>query len=167
MRRLAAILLVGLAVILQVSLLPALRPFGVVPNLALVVVVLVSMQMVTSEAVIAAAVSGLVLDLDSGSNFGLWTGVMVLSVLAVAMVQRAGIELDRAFVAPVLVSAGTLVISVVIWVSLIPSVSSLPIGNLGGRLAIELVINLVLTMVMRPVVRMLIGGGGPQIEPGG
>jgi len=166
-RRLAAILLVGLAVILQISLLPALRPFGVVPNLALVIVVLVSMRVVTSEAVIGAAASGLVLDLASGSNFGLWTGVLVLSVLAVAMVQRAGIELDRVFVAPVLVSAGTLVISLVIWVSLISSVTHWPAANLGGRLAIELVINLVLTIVLRPVVRMLIGGGGPQIEPGG
>ena len=91
----------------------------------------------------------------------------MVSVWAGVVVHRGGIELDRVVVAPVLVSAGTLGISVVIWVSLIPSVASLPVANLGRRLAIELVINLVLTIVIRPVLRMLIGSGGPQIELGG
>jgi len=93
----------SLAVILQVSFLPAVRVFGVVPNIALVLMVLISMIVVTSEALIVAALSGLVLDLASGSNFGLWTGVMVLVALAVGMMQRAGLELDRIVVALVLV----------------------------------------------------------------
>jgi len=37
----------------------------------------------------------------------------------------------------------------------------------AGRLTIELVINLVLTMMLRPLVRLLLGGSGPQAEPGG
>jgi len=157
----------SLAVILQVSFLPAVRVFGVVPNIALVLMVLISMIVVTSEALIVAALSGLVLDLASGSNFGLWTGVMVLVALAVGMMQRAGLELDRIVVALVLVAAGTAVIALVIWTAIFPNVAHWPAAGLTGRLAIELVINLVLTMLLWSPVRLLLGGSGPQAEPGG
>ena len=167
MRRLAVIVLMSLAVILQVSFLPAIRLFGVVPNVALVAMVLVSLNVVTSEALSVAALSGLVLDLASGSNFGLWTGVMVLIALAVGVMHRAGLELDRVFVAFGLVAVGTLVITSVIWTALVPSVAHWPVADLAGRLTIELVINLVLTMMLRPLVRLLLGGSGPQAEPGG
>jgi len=166
-RRLAVIVLMSLAVILQVSFLPAIRLFGVVPNVALVAMVLVSLNVVTSEALSVAALSGLVLDLASGSNFGLWTGVMVLIALAVGVMHRAGLELDRVFVAFGLVAVGTLVITSVIWTALVPSVAHWPVADLAGRLTIELVINLVLTMMLRPLVRLLLGGSGPQAEPGG
>ncbi len=167
MRRLAVIVLMSLAVILQVSLLPAIRLFGVVPNVALVAMVLVSLSVVTSEALSVAALSGLVLDLASGSNFGLWTGVMVLIALAVGMMRRAGLELDRVVVAFGLVAVGTLVITAVIWTALVPSVAHWPVADLARRLTIELVINLVLTIMLRPLVRLLLGGSGPQAEPGG
>jgi rod shape-determining protein MreD len=166
-RRLGVFLLMSLVVILQVSFLPAVRPFGVVPNIALVMMVLVSLSVVTSEALIVAALSGLVLDLASGSNFGLWTGVMMLIALVVGMMQRAGLELDRMFVALVLVAAGTAVIALVIWTALFPSVAHWPAVELAGRLAIELVINLVLTILLWSPVRLLLGGSGPRAESGG
>jgi rod shape-determining protein MreD len=165
-RRLVIFALMSFAVILQVSFLPAIRLFGVVPNLALVGIVLVSLYAATSEALTAAALSGLVLDLASGANFGLWTGVMVLIALAVGMMHRAGVELDRLFITLVLVSAGTLVITLVIWTALLPSVGHWPAAYLTGRLATELVINLVLTMLLRPLARLLLGGSGRQAEPG-
>lgn len=167
MRRLGVFLLMSLVVILQVSFLPAVRLFGVVPNIALVMMVLVSLSVVTSEALIVAALSGLVLDLVSGPNFGLWTGVMMLIALVVGMMQRAGLELDRMFVALVLVAAGTAVIALVIWTALFPSVAHWPAVELAGRLAIELVINLVLTILLWSPVRLLLGGSGPQAESGG
>ncbi len=166
MRRLAAAILIALAAILQVSLLPALRPLGVVPDLTLVVVVLVSLWLATSESLIAAALSGLLLDIASGSNFGLWTGIMTLSALGIGVMHRAGIETDRVFVALVVVTAGTIVTTVVIWVALVPSVNHWPLGVLVGRLIIELVINLILTMVLRPAVRLLLHGSSPQTSSG-
>ena len=167
MRRLAVIILVSLAVVLQVSFLPAIRLFGVVPNIVLVCIVLVSLSVITSEALIAAAVAGLVLDLASGANFGLWTGVMVLIALVVGMMHRAGLEIERLMVALVLVIAGTIVITAVIWTALVPSVAHWPVSSLAGRFTIELVINLVLTMLLWSPVRLLLGGNGPQIEAGG
>lgn len=167
MRRYIGFFVVALAILLQVNLLPALQPFGVVPNLALVAVVLVAVYLAISEALLAGAVGGLVLDLASGANFGLWTGVLILMCLVVGVVHRAGIELDRAWVAAALVVAGTLVIAAVVWLGLAAKGAQGPAGSLAGRLWMELVINLVLVMGLRPAVRRLLAGGRPRHETGG
>jgi hypothetical protein len=152
---------------MQVSLLPALRPFGVVPNVALVTLVLVGLYMPTSEVLVAATAAGLILDLAGGANFGLWTGVLLLVALAIGMLHRAGIELEAAYVAPVLVAAGTLVIALVIWLGVTARTAHFAGFDWIGRLLIELVINLVLTMMLRPLVRLTLVGRGRQNESGG
>lgn len=158
MRRVALIILVTAAVILQVSLLPALRPFGVVPNLVLVVIVLSALQVVTSEGLIAAAAAGLVLDLVSGANFGLWTGVLMLVALVVGVMRRAGIELDGAVVAIGLVAAATIVMAIVIWLTFAPLAAQWSSADVAARLMIELVVNLSLTLLLRVPIRWLLGG---------
>ncbi|HVQ45061.1 MAG TPA: hypothetical protein VMT30_08975 [Candidatus Saccharimonadia bacterium] len=166
MRRLWAIGLVGLAVVLQLSILPALRPLGVVPNLALVGLTLVALQVVTSEALALAVLGGVILDLASGANFGLWTGIFMLVALASGMLHRAGIELEQVPVALVMVGMGTILIALVIWIGLARGTGHWSLGTWGGRLVVELVINLTLTILLRPVVRMLVGGER-QAESGG
>lgn len=157
MKWLGLIFIVTAAVILQMSFLPGLRPFGVVPNLVLVVIVLASLHIVTSQALMAAAASGLILDLVGGTNFGLWTGVLMLVVLVVGLMRRAGIELDVLVVATILVAAATIVIAVVIWMTFIPLVANWPVGVAAGRLMIELVINLSLMLLLRLPIRWLLG----------
>ncbi len=166
MRRLAAALVVAAAVLIQLSLLPALRPFGVVPNLLLVVIVLVCLSLPTSEVLVAAAAGGLVLDLGSGANFGLWTGVLMLVALVGGVLHRAGIELDRAPVAPALVAVGTILIAVGVWIGLLKSGGPWPGLSPGGRLLVELVINLSLTMLLRGPLGWLMGMGR-QASAGG
>jgi rod shape-determining protein MreD len=120
--RRAALALVSLAVLLlQVGLLPALRPFGVVPNLALVWIVLIGLEGSASLALIYAVVIGVSLDVASGASFGLWTGMLVLAALAAGVVHRAGIELTGSLVAAVMVAVGTVLTTVVI------------LGGAGGR----------------------------------
>ncbi|MFZ2489504.1 MAG: rod shape-determining protein MreD [Anaerolineae bacterium] len=63
----------GLAALLQVSFLPALRIAGVYPNLALVIVVVWALLRNTRSAVGWALIAGLWLDLLSGSVFGVYT----------------------------------------------------------------------------------------------
>ena len=152
---------------LQLSLLPALRPLGAVPNLSLVIIVLAALYVATSEALAAAAVCGLMLDLASGANFGLWTGVLMLGTLVAGMLRRAGVELDRAMVAPVLVLLGTLMMATVIWVGLAARAAHFPGASLAGKLAIELMINLSLTVMLRPLVRLVLAGRGRQVDSGG
>ena len=81
------------ALILQVSFLPALRPFGVVPNLALIVVASAALTGPLVSAMILALGGGFILDLSSGSDFGLKTGLLALAVLICAYVVRSGLLL--------------------------------------------------------------------------
>lgn len=140
-------------VIMQVSLLPALRPLGVVPNLMLVMVTLIGLEGTASTALVVAVAGGVVLDLSSGANFGLWIALLVLAALAAGLVHRAGIELVGSAVASVIVAVLTVVETVVIVLGLAGSVSSWPVGLLAGRLVAELVLNLVLTIGLQPLVR--------------
>ena len=167
MRRVGLIVLITVAVLLQLSLLPGLRPLGVVPNLAVVVMVLAALNVVTSEALIVAAVSGLVLDLASGANFGLWTGEFMVIALVVGVMRRAGIELDGAVVAPGLVAAATIVMTFVVWLAMLPQGVHWTFGGVVGQLVVELMINLVLTIALTVPVRWLLGGSRAQTGFGG
>ena len=156
MRRLGLIALTIVSIVLQVGLLPALRPLGVGPNLLLVVVVLVGLEGTASSALTIAVISGLAVDLASGANFGLWTGTLVLAALAAGLIHRAGIELGGPLVAIVMVAVGTVVMALIVLAGLVNVVSYWPVGSIGGRLAIELVLNLLGTAALRPVVQKIV-----------
>jgi rod shape-determining protein MreD len=157
MRRTALVIFCGLCVVLQVSFLPALRPLGVVPNLMLPLVVLMGLEGTASLAVAAAVIGGVLVDLASGANFGLWTAVLVLAAVVTGLVHRAGFELVTT-AATAIVAAGTLLMALVVLSGLAPVVSHWPWGGLLLMVATELVLNLILTIVLRPLVRMLAGG---------
>jgi hypothetical protein len=146
---------------LQVSLLPALRPLGVVPYLALVLVVLVGLEGTASLALAIAVAGGLVLDIASGTNFGLWTGTLVLAAIVTGLLHRAGVELVGAVVASVMVAVGTLLMTLVIWLGLATSISHWPLPWMFGHLWIELVLNLGLVLAVRPLVRLVVPSGHP------
>jgi len=167
-KQLIIFFIMALTVMLQVSLLPALRPLGVVPNVALVIIVLVALNSATSQAVLAAAAGGLVIDMAGGTAFGLWVGAFVLMTLVVGLLVRAGVELDGPLVPLVLVTAGTVVMTLAIWSSLVTRSGGLPVSVAwGGRLALELVINLILTLMLRPLIAWALSGGGSRHESGG
>jgi rod shape-determining protein MreD len=162
MRRAAITMLMVMAVMLQLSFLPGLRPFGVVPNLALAMTVLVAIGAPTSEALLAAALSGFILDIAGGANFGLWTGVLMIITLVAGLLDRAGFELDRLIVVIGLMVAGTLMISLVILGTLAGRLGTLPLLGVIGGLAWELVINLMIVMALKPGVHRLLSGGRLQ-----
>ncbi len=155
MRRVLFVALVAFCLLLQISLLPGLRPFDVVPNLALVVVVLVGLESTASMALAAAVVGGLALDLSSGANLGLWTGVLILAALVTGLLHRAGVETDGPLVPGAIVIAGTLIMPVVILAGLANTVSQWPVGLLLQRFVLELMLNLILMVMVRPLIRRL------------
>jgi cell shape-determining protein MreD len=167
MRRVWLVLLMGLTILLQVSLLPALRPFGVVPNVALVMVVLVGLEGTASTAVAAAVVCGVALDLSSGANLGLWTGLLVLAAIVTGMLHRAGIETDRLLVPVAMVTVGSMIMPLVILTGLANVVQHWPFGALAGRFAIELVLNLAIMMVLKPVVRRVVPNSPAELPAAG
>lgn len=85
--------IVIIALILQVSFLPALRPFGVVPDLMLVVIAAAALTGPLVLAMVSALGAGFVLDLASGSDFGLKTGLLAITVLLCAFVSRGALQI--------------------------------------------------------------------------
>ena len=162
MKRVLVTMMALMGVVAQMSLLPALRPFGVVPNVVLVLVVLVGLEGPASLTLVIAVLGGLALDLASGANFGLWMGVLVLAALAAGLLRRAGVELAGGTVAGVMVVAGTVLMAVVVLVGLAPTAISWPAGLLVGRLFTELVLNLLLIVILRPLVRRVVPSASPD-----
>jgi hypothetical protein len=155
-RRLWLVVLAFVSILIQLGLLPALRPFGVVPNLMLVVVTLVGLEGTASSALTIAVAGGLAVDLASGANFGLWTGTLVLAALVAGLVHRAGIELGGPLVAIVMVMVGTSLMALIVLAGLVNVVNIWPVGSIAGRLAMELVLNLVGTVALRPLIQKMV-----------
>ncbi len=155
-------LLLGLVLAVQIGLMPALRPFGAVPNLMLVFVVLVGLAGTASTALIAALIGGLLLDLTSGADFGLRIGLLVLAALVTGLVHRAGLTLAGPAVVMAVVAAGTVVENAAVLAGLAGSGTGWPLGFIVGKLALEVVLNLGLILMMRPLVARLIADAGTQ-----
>lgn len=139
----------------QLTLLPALRPLGVVPAAVLGLVALVGMEGTASEALVLAVVSGVVIDLGSGANFGLWTGVLVLTALVAGLLHRAGVELAGALTETVMVVGGTLVMNLVVLASVAGTAARWDWSLLMVHLVLQLVLNVALMLSLRPAVRWL------------
>ncbi|HSX01473.1 MAG TPA: hypothetical protein VLF67_04510 [Candidatus Saccharimonas sp.] len=154
-----AILVVAVA-LLQVGLVPALRPLGVVPNLVLGLVVLVGIAGTATSALVVAVTTGLLLDLSSGVDFGLRSALLVLAALVAGLVHRLGLELDGPVVALVLVAAGTIVADVAVLAGLVGMTGPWRLGLIAGTIGLELVLNLGCTLLMRPMVRWAVRGEG-------
>jgi hypothetical protein len=164
MRRAGLILLVAVCVLIQVSLLPALRPFGVVPNLLLGLVALVGLEDTASLALVVAVAGGITLDVASGTPFGMWTVVLVLAALVTGLIHRAGLELAGGLVAGGIVGVGTIIMNLGVLLSLAPVVSHWPVGTLLARIGLQLGLNLILVWVLNPLVKWV--GPGPGVELG-
>jgi rod shape-determining protein MreD len=152
-KQIGFVFVVVFCLILQLSFLPALRPFGVVPNLMLVVVALVGLEGTASIAMICGVASGLAMDLASGANFGLWTATLALGALVTGVLHRAGLETKGFIPGAAIVIGGTLLTNIVILLGLAGSVSHWPIGYILGTILTEMVVNLSLLILMRPLVR--------------
>lgn len=95
MKVLLLALIIIMAASLQVTFLAGLRPWGVVPNLLLVVVLVAAVYLETSSAMAMALTGGLLADLASGSDFGLRMGAYGLVVLVAVTIRRGGLDLRR------------------------------------------------------------------------
>jgi rod shape-determining protein MreD len=155
MKQVGFIALIVASLILQLSFLPALRPFGIVPSLMLVVVALVGLEGTASVALIVGVASGIAMDLASGANFGMWTGVLAVCALVTGVLHRMGIETKGLLPGVAIVISGTVLTAAIILMGLIGTTQHWPIGFLIGQIITEIVVNLVLLILLRPLVRMV------------
>ncbi len=108
--RWARVIIISLmAGLLQVSLMGALRIGGVVPNIALIVVVSQTIWGKASEALLSAVLLGLIIDVASAGRFGLATSSLVLISLLLVALYQLGLDARPVLIRLALVAGVTLV----------------------------------------------------------
>lgn len=80
------------AAILQVSLFGALRIGSIVPNVVLVLVVCLVIWGTASEALLAAVVAGMIMDVSGSGQFGLATSSLVVISLGLVALRQLGLD---------------------------------------------------------------------------
>lgn len=155
-------LAVLLAAWLQAAWLPFIRPFDVVPNLVLAVIVLGTLRLSVSAGLGIAIVGGLLLDLAGGGWFGWSMLVLTAVVLVIGFVNiQVGWEVDGWWV-PVLVTVvATAVIACGIWLSVLAHGGQIEWSVVLKSLLLELVTNIVVVLFGRMLIdrRWSVKGG--------
>jgi rod shape-determining protein MreD len=142
-------------IMLQIGFVSALRPFGIVPNLILVIVIITGLQSTLSQSLTIAVIGGLALDITSGSDFGLRTVLFVLAALATGFIRRSGITLGGPSMALLIVAIGTILIDVTILISVASNVSHWPVARIFSIMGLELLLNSLLVILVLPIYRRL------------
>lgn len=145
MRWLRVVTVALLAGLLQVSLMGALRIGGAVPNLALVVLVCVTVWGTASEAIVTAIIAGLIMDTAGSGIFGLATSSLVVIGLALVAVRQSGVDGQVLPIRFALVVGASLVWSFIHIASL--GLASLAYMATWRLLGLEVVLNCVLACV--------------------
>ncbi len=150
------------AVWLQLAWLPFVRPWGVVPNVVLIVVVLAALELPVSAGLGLAIVAGLLLDLAGGGWFGWSMLVLVTLVLAVGFVNtQIGWELDGWWEPVILVVAATMSMSLGIFLAVLAEGGTIHWPVVMMHLVIESAVNIGLALGGRVIIgsRWLARGG--------
>lgn len=132
---LAAIFWVLAATWLQVAWFGHIRPLGVIPNVMLVVVILYGLWSDATPALAVAVGGGLLLDLASGSDFGLRMGFYVVTVLAVIAARQFGVHAEALLTGVVAAAIGTIIFDAVVLATAHIALNSVVFGRVGRELA--------------------------------
>ena len=143
-------------VLSQVSLIPGLRLFGVVPDVVMVCVVLLGLRATVSRALVLALVGGIVMDISSGTDFGLHTGLLVVAALATGLVRRSGLTMSGVAVPLGLVTALTVMGALLSLAGVIRVLSARDVAAAFSIVLVELVVNLIIALGLRPVIARLV-----------
>lgn len=146
MRWLRVVILTLIASVLQVSLLGALRIGGVVPNLVLVLVVGLVIWGTLSEALLAAIVAGLLMDVSGSGVFGLAVSSLVVIALGLVALRQLGLDGQAWSTRMVLIVVATLVWWLIHVVAI--SLASLLLLSSWRILVLECVCNCLLGLVV-------------------
>ena len=150
-----SLLILGVTVIVQGTLLARFRLFGASPNLLLVVVVCWSLLHTVSEGLLWAFVGGLGVDLIAGLPLGT-TPLALMPTCFLAGLGRSSIFTNSVLLPALLVALATLIFG---WINLILlNARGVPVDWAGSALRVmlpELALNVLLALVIYPVLRWL------------
>ena len=139
----AAIFSLLVVVLLQSYFFGAMRPLGVLPNLLLVMLTYLAMLRPASQSLAVAILGGLLLDLISGTDFGLRMAFYSLFTLGVVMARQLGASLESFWSVVGLIAAGTVIYNLAVLGSLIIVRTEFSPLIAARLVAIELAFNLV------------------------
>jgi len=143
------------AVLLQVSFLPAVHPFGVVPNLVMVIIAAVALSGPLVSTMVIALGSGFLLDLISGSDFGLRMGILAVTVLLCALLRRSGLQLGFRAQLIIVILAITTISALVAIMEIIFSGGRVNLGSLIFSWLGILILNFFLGLIVGPASAIL------------
>jgi rod shape-determining protein MreD len=144
LRVVGGVLAVAVAAWLQVSWFGHVRPLGVIPNVMLLAVILFALWSDATPALVAAIGGGLLLDLASGSDFGLHMAFYVVMVLAIIAGRQLGLHATSLVTGVAATIFGTLLYNLVVLATIKAPISPLVAGRVGR----ELVVNLILLALL-------------------
>jgi rod shape-determining protein MreD len=151
MKQFLLIAIIIVALIFQVSFLPALRPLGIVPNLVLIVVAAAALTGPLVSAMILALGGGFILDLASGSDFGLKTGLLAFAVLLCAYVARSGLQLGVRLQLLIIVVVISTLTPLIIVPEILFAGGRVNFGTVLARWIATLGCNAVLAVILGPI----------------
>lgn len=129
------------AVLMQIAWFSHVRPFGIMPNLVLVVVVVTALWSRATTALASAIIAGLLLDLVSGADFGLRTAFFTVATLAVIALRQLGVYAESFLMAVATVVICTVAANLLIVLGVIGNTGGIDWPTVLQRIAIEAVLN--------------------------
>jgi rod shape-determining protein MreD len=141
---------------LQASFFGALRPWGVVPNVLLVFLIIAITEVTVSEMVGYGVAGGVLLDLASGADFGLRTAFFSFVAIVLAVLTRSGAAFERWSMAIAALVGGTILYNFAVLATLITSQAKLAWPIAIRIVIIELALNLALYASCRWLLRQTV-----------
>lgn len=136
------------AVLIQVSWFGHMRPFGVMPNLVLVVVVVTALWSRATTAIASAILCGILLDIASGADFGLRTAFFTVVTLAIIASRQFGLYAESFSMAAAMVAISTVVGNLLIILGVIGSTAGIDWLMVARQVLVEAGLNLALLAVL-------------------
>jgi len=162
LRLIGGILAVAATAWLQIAWFGHVRPLGIIPNCMLLVVIMLALLSDATPALAAAIGGGLLLDLASGSDFGLNMAFYVVTALAIIAGRQLGLHATSVITGIVAAILGTVLYNLVLLAALKAPLSGVAVSRIGR----ELLLNLILLLLMYVVVANLRGRSRVTAELG-
>jgi len=162
LRLIGGILVVAATAWLQVAWFGHMRPLGIIPNCVLLVVIMLALLSDASPALAAAIGGGLLLDLASGSDFGLNMAFYVVTALAIIAGRQLGLHATSIVTGVAAAILGTVLYNLVILATIKAPLS----GVVACRIGRELLVNLILLLLLYVIVANLRGRSRVTAELG-
>lgn len=148
---------------LQVNFFGVFRPFGVVPNLFLILILFMGLARPASEAIGAAIAGGALLDIASGADFGLRMAAYTVFALVIIVLAQTGTNVENLGLITALIFAATMVYNVAIAAGIAPVLGMAGIMEVLTLSLMEAAVNIAGLFVMGPLFGRIIKRPAQQV----